>query len=242
MPTLWAAGLLCLLFSGCAALPNPLELIKPAATAASSTPATTVNAETQAPATRPAPAVAAAVEAERPVPAAAQRAFDEARRLLAAGRMQEAERAFAALAKEQPELGGAYANLGLIQRQAGRNDEAVQALEQAVRVSPKQPLYFNQLGIAYRQVGRFDKAREAYERAVDLDAHYGAALLNLAILNDLYLRDGARALALYERYLALTPSKDGTVTKWVADLKNRKPERSSDAAADKTLVSKKEQP
>ena len=63
----------------------------------------------------------------------------------------------------------------------------------------------------------------AYERAIELDAQYAAPVLNLGILNDLYLRDGARALALYERYLALTGGKDATVTKWVADLKNRKP-------------------
>ena len=35
--------------------------------------------------------------------------------------------------------------------------------------------------------------------------------------------DGARALELYGRYLLLQPSGDATVTKWVADLKNRKP-------------------
>ena len=33
----------------------------------------------------------------------------------------------------------------------------------------------------------------------------------------------ARALELYGRYLAVMPNGDATVTKWVADLKNRKP-------------------
>ena len=32
---------------------------------------------------------------------------------------------------------------------------------------------------------------------------------------------GSSALALYERYLALTPAGDAKVGKWVADLKNR---------------------
>jgi tetratricopeptide (TPR) repeat protein len=173
-----------------------------------------------------APTAATAAAAPQPAPPPspeAQRAFDDARRLLAAGRADEAERAFAALVKSNPELGGAHANLGLIRRQAGKTDAAVADLERAVAASPGQPLYFNQLGIAYRQQGSFEKARAAYERAIELDASYAAPLLNLGILSDLYLGQPKRALELYEAYLALTPAtKDATVGKWVADLKNRK--------------------
>lgn len=154
---------------------------------------------------------------------AAQRAFDDALRLLRAGRTDDAERAFKALAQSNPELGGPHANLGLIYRQAGKFDESVAALERAVEASPDQPLYFNQLGISYRHAGQFAKAREAYERALALDANYAAAQLNLGILFDLYLRDSARALAAYERYAELSGGKDATVAKWVTDLKNRKP-------------------
>ena len=96
-------------------------------------------------------------------------------------------------------------------------------LEIAVKLSPRQPVYWNQLGVTYRQNGQFAKAREAYEKAIALDPGYSAAVLNLGILHDLYLNDGARALDLYGRYLLLQPSGDATVTKWVADLKNRKP-------------------
>ena len=41
------------------------------------------------------------------------------------------------------------------------------------------------------------------------------------ILNDLYLQDRKRALTLYDQYLAMAGG-DAAVTKWVADLKNRK--------------------
>ncbi len=97
------------------------------------------------------------------------------------------------------------------------------ALEQAVKYSPKQPAKFNQLGVAYRQAGQFDKARAAYEKAISLDDHYAPAVLNLGILSDLYMGDPARALTLYERYLTLVPQGDATVTKWVAEIKKRKP-------------------
>ena len=177
------------------------------------------SAAAKAPApTRPAPPVYATA-----VNPATQRAFDDASRALRSGRVDEAERAYRALAQANPELGGPHANLGVIYRQAGKLKEAVTELEQATRLSPQQPIYLNQLGIAYRQQGQFAKARDAYQRAVALDPGYAAAVLNLGILYDLYLGDTQRALELYARYLSLLPNGDPTVTKWVADLKNRKP-------------------
>jgi Flp pilus assembly protein TadD len=164
------------------------------------------------------------IDHEPPVSAAAQRAFDEARRAMRAGRHADAERAFKALTVSHPELGGPHANLGLIYRQAGKTADSVAEFEKAILASPRQPIFHNQLGIAYRLNGQFTKAREAYEKAIDLDAGYAAPHLNLGILHDLYLWDGKRALELYDRYLALSPGGDTTVVKWVADLKNRKPQ------------------
>jgi Flp pilus assembly protein TadD len=177
---------------------------------------------------------AAILKAENEVAPAVQRAFDDARKALRTGHVEEAERGFRTLAKEHPELGGPQANLGLIYRQAGKLPESAAALEKAVQLSPRQAAYFNQLGITYRQQGQFTKAREAYETAIDLDPAYAAAVLNLGILHDLYLWDGKRALALYDRYLVLSPAGDAVVSKWIADLKNRK--------AAPITVSRKEQP
>jgi len=111
----------------------------------------------------------------------------------------------------------------VIYRQAGKVDDAVREAETAVKLSPRQPIYLNQLGIAYRQQGQFAKARDAYQRALAQDPGYAAAMLNLGILYDLYLGDTQRALEQYARYLSLLPNGDPTVSKWVVDLKNRKP-------------------
>jgi tetratricopeptide (TPR) repeat protein len=175
-------------------------------------------------ATAPAGASAAARPAatEAPVSPAVQRAFDDAVRAQRGGKSADAERAYRALIKSNPELGGPHANLGVMLRQAGKLTESAAELEQAAKLSPRQPAYLNQLGITYRQLGQFDKARDAYERAIDTNAGYAAAVLNLGILNDLYVGDAKRAAELYERYLALTPAGDAVVTKWVAELKNRK--------------------
>lgn len=243
MPFSWGAA------RGEASAPAPAPSPTPAANQqATTTPAPAPKSVTPppepppaaapAPAEPPAPTLAeraaAILRAEAEVPPAAQRAFDTAREALRAGRVDDAERGFRTLANEHPELGGPQANLGLIYRQSGKLAESAAALEAAVKSSPKQAAYANQLGITYRQQGRFSKAREAYEQALDAEPDYAPALLNLGILNDLYLWDGKRALELYERYVALKPGGDAVVSKWIADLKNRKPKPIN--------VSRKEQP
>jgi tetratricopeptide (TPR) repeat protein len=226
--------------TACASLPDPVALVKqvitpseeaktepaqptdptPAERAAAAdkarggaTPAVTAPEAAAAPASQ--------AEPEVPVDARTQAAFDNAKRALRAGRNDDAERQLKALAQSNPELGGVHANLGLLYRQAGKLPEAVAAMETAIQVSPRQAVFHNQLGITYRLQGQFTKARDAYEKAIALDAGYASPVLNLGILNDLYLQDRRRALALYDQYLALAGG-DAAVTKWVADLKNRK--------------------
>jgi tetratricopeptide (TPR) repeat protein len=210
------AGLVAAALVGCSAIGDPMKSIQQTVSPA---PAATATKTAAAPAPTPAPTPVADV----PVSPNVQRAFDDASRAMRAGRNDEAERAFKSIAQANPDLGGPHANLGVIYRQGGKLNEAAGEFEQAVRLNPKQPIYFNQLGVTYRQQGKFAKAREAYERAISLDENYAAPYLNLGILNDMYLGDGKRALELYDRYLALSPSGDALVTKWIADLKNRKP-------------------
>jgi tetratricopeptide (TPR) repeat protein len=234
----WVLLTLLVLLTGCASIKLPSSSGDAAiATPEAARPARAAVAA-PAPAEAPTPTLAeraaALLKTEPEVPIAAQRAFDDARKALRAGRVEEAERGFRALAKEHPDLGGPQANLGLIHRQAGKLADSAAALEKAVQLSPRQAVYFNQLGITYRQQGQFTKARDAYQAAIDLDPAYAAAVLNLGILNDLYLWDGKRALELYDRYLALVPAGDAVVSKWIADLKNRK--------ATPITVSRKEQP
>lgn len=207
-----------------------------AGTTAAAAPAAAPAVEAPRAASPPAPAAAPTVApvappapppppAEPPLPAvdAATRAsFDEAVRMLKAGRLPEAERALRALAESQPQLAGVHANLGLIHRKAGRLAESAAALQRAVELSPKRAAYHNQLGITWRALGRFDHARKAYETAIDLDPAHADALVNLAILNDLYLGEPARAAELYTRGAALLPAEAATINKWLAELKNRK--------------------
>jgi len=190
------------------------------------------SAATAAPAPASQAASAAAPRPQvAPVAPATQQAYDGALAAMRAGRTADAERAFKALVQSDPDLAGPHANLGLIARQAGHLDDAVAELERATQLAPDQPVMWSELGIAYRQQGRFAKARAAYEHALALDPGYANAVLNLGVLEDLYLGDSARALALYTQYQALAPAGDAIVAKWVADLKNRKPATAPASAA-----------
>jgi len=212
-----AAAALALAAAGCSTVSDGMSAVKSAVGGGGGSTASSGASTAPAP-VRPAPPVY-----DAPVNPATQRAFDDASRALRSGRVDEAERAYRAIAQASPELGGPHANLGVIYRQAGKVDDAVRELETAVKLSPRQPIYLNQLGIAYRQQGQFAKARDAYQRALAQDPGYAGAMLNLGILYDLYLGDTQRALEQYARYLSLFPNGDPTVSKWVADLKNRKP-------------------
>ena len=166
-----------------------------------------------------------------PIAPTTQRAYDDALALMRAGHAADAERLFRALVQSNPELAGPHANLGLIARNAGHLPEAVKELEKATELAPGLAVAWNQLGLAYRANGEFTQARDAYQHAIALDPNYAAAVLNLGVLDDLYLGDGARALELYTRYLALTPAGDPVVTKWVADVRNRLPKTAAPAAS-----------
>jgi len=220
--------------SGCASMPDPMAIVQQVTGGASeSKPAEPKAGEPAAPtaagraaaaekaASSPVTVAPTQAEPEVPVDPRAQAAFDTARRAMRAGRNDEAERQLKALASSNPELGGVHANLGLLYRQAGKLPESAAALEKAVQASPRQAVFHNQLGITYRLQGLFTKARDAYEKAIAIDAAYASPVLNLGILNDLYLQDRKRALVLYDQYLAIAGG-DAAVTKWVADLKNRK--------------------
>ena len=106
------------------------------------------------------------------------------------------------------------------------------AIAELVRAAPegtaRAPL-LNLLGVKHRESGAFDKARTAYEQALALDPLYANALRNLGILQDLYLNSSTQAQTLFGRYLALVPG-DAVVAKWVAELKNRKPQNAALAA------------
>ncbi len=223
-----AAAAVLLLVAGCGSVGMRFRDSAPAPVTPASAPAS-VPAQAAAPASVPASAPRAA--STRPISPATQRAYDDALALLRAGHAADAERALRAIAQAEPDLAGPHANLGVIARQQGQLAESASELEKATSLAPGLAIAWNQLGLTYRQQGEFAKAKAAYDSALAIDPSYANAVLNLGVLEDLYLGDGPRALALYTRYLALVPGGDPVVVKWVAEVKNRKPAAAAPAAS-----------
>jgi Tfp pilus assembly protein PilF len=88
------------------------------------------------------------------------------------------------------------------------------------------------LGLAQRQQGQFTLAQAAFEAAISQDPQALDPHWNLAILWDLYLAEPAKAQALYQRCLALSPADAPLLNKWLAELKTRKPAPGAPAGAD----------
>ena len=109
---------------------------------------------------------------------------------------------------------------------AERGDAAlgsdVPALQAALLKAPDSVPLLNQLGMAQRQQGQFEQARQSYEAAIAANASAPLPHLNLAILYDLYLGDVAKAQALYQRCVELSPADATQLNRWLAELKGRK--------------------
>jgi Flp pilus assembly protein TadD len=77
------------------------------------------------------------------------------------------------------------------------------------------------LAVTYRNTGRFDLAEEGYRSALQADPGYAPAMLNLAVLLDLYLQRPAEALQQYEAYQAKLSQPDDRVAGWIKELEIR---------------------
>jgi len=214
----FALTALVLTLAACAT-PQPL-----APTSAAQTPlaATAVTPAESAPAAVTAPADAApAAEAPPTALDLARPDYEKAVAALRDGHDQEAEKLFAALAEQHPELAGPHTNLGIIYYQRGEWATAEQSFKRAIERHPQDAVAHNYLGMLYRQQGHFKEARAAYQQALTLQPEYAYAHLNLAMLCDLYLGDLATAEEHYRRYQELVPGGDERVAAWLADLNQR---------------------
>ena len=83
---------------------------------------------------------------------------------LAAGRYEEAERAFEKLRELQPKTAEVHANLGAIYFQEKKFDKAVPALRQALKLNPHLAKLGTLLAIALSELGRYSEALPGLEK------------------------------------------------------------------------------
>ncbi|HEY6599594.1 MAG TPA: tetratricopeptide repeat protein [Pseudomonadales bacterium] len=119
-----------------------------------------------------------------------------------------------------PSVSAPHLDLGIAYGRSGDLDNGIASLERAVALNPRHPVAYNELGLLYRKKGEFAKARASYEHALQQSPQFHYALLNLAILCDLYLGDVGCALDNYVAYQQTMPD-DKNAAMWVADLRTR---------------------
>jgi tetratricopeptide (TPR) repeat protein len=111
--------------------------------------------------------------------AALQVQLDAAIRLHQAGKLDEAERAYAKILDRAPSHPDALNLMGVVQSERGRNEMAVELLSRAARLVPKNPAILNNLGRACVRGRRYEEAIEALERAIALEPGQIEAYRNL---------------------------------------------------------------
>jgi tetratricopeptide (TPR) repeat protein len=138
--------------------------------------------------------------------AEAEALLRQAMMLERAGRLTDAQAAYAALLSRWPHLADSWYNLALLQRRAGRYEAALASYQQALDRGVSQPeeVHLNR-GVIFSDCLRQPAAAEReLQAALALNPSYIPALLNLANLEeDLGRRDPAAAL--YEQIIALEP-------------------------------------
>ncbi len=130
--------------------------------------------------------------------------LDEAARQAAAGRVDDALAAYAAVLARAPQLPEAHYNVAALQ--LGKRDfpSAEASLRDAIRLRPDWPQAYLGLGQLYFQQSKFEDAERAFERAAQLAPTSVEALFNQANALD-RLRAWGEALPLLRRARALAP-------------------------------------
>src|SRR6266853_367890 len=97
-----------------------------------------------------------------------------------AGRLREAEAAYADALRLDPQNIDALHFSGVIAHQEGRQEEAHRLISQALSRNPANPPAHNNLGNVWMKQGRLADATASFERAIALQPDYLDAYLNLA--------------------------------------------------------------
>jgi Flp pilus assembly protein TadD len=99
-----------------------------------------------------------------------------------------------------------HIKLGTAQWRSRDFAAAERSFSDAYRLSPQNADVLNGLGLVRVQRGRASEGAQFFASVVKLHPDYAPALLNLAIVEQQYLRDRPFALQKYREYLALNPA------------------------------------
>jgi len=117
-------------------------------------------------------------------------------------RITEAEKIVA----QDPKNYQAWVQLGNDYFDTEQPQKAVNAYSKALEIDPKHqntPNVLTDQGVMFRKMGLFDKAVENFDKASKLDPKHSQSLFNLGIVYANDLKQTDKAIAAWQRYLAL---------------------------------------
>ena len=107
---------------------------------------------------------------------------------------------------QEPKNYQAWVQLGNDYFDTEQPQKAVNAYAKALEIDatgPNTPNVLTDQGVMYRKLGLFDKAIENFDRASKLDPKHTQSLFNLGVVYANDLKQPEKAIAAWERYLAL---------------------------------------
>ncbi|MEI7728373.1 MAG: tetratricopeptide repeat protein [Verrucomicrobiota bacterium] len=123
--------------------------------------------------------------------------------LLEQNRAADAANEFTTYTLLQPKSTDGWLMLGTAHCRARRGDEAEKAFKQAALLNPKLAAAWNGMGMATMfQRNKVREANNYFTTALQIQPDYRPALLNLAVVQHVYLSNRVAALPYYQRYLA----------------------------------------
>ncbi|WP_405228286.1 tetratricopeptide repeat-containing sulfotransferase family protein [Lentisalinibacter sediminis] len=137
-----------------------------------------------------------------------KRRLAEAARLHRSGKVEEAERLYRRVLKDNPESVTALRLLGVIAMQSGHPENAEELLSKAVRLAPDFTGAIIDLGRLHQDQHRLAEAIECFEKAVETDPRSSHAHFLLAAALAPAARTAAAAAA-YRRAIELKPEHAG---------------------------------
>tara|TARA_R110002072_G_scaffold172728_1_gene326966 strand:- start:46786 stop:47349 length:564 start_codon:yes stop_codon:yes gene_type:complete len=151
-----------------------------------------------------------------------KQSYQKALRFMEQKNFADAESIFNKLIKSQPELTGAYVNLGAIKKADNKPDEAEGFFTSALKINPNFIDALLQQALIFQDKGEFTKAEDLLRRAEAINPDHPLVNYNLGVLYELYLQDYALAVQHYKRYITLSSAEDvETVKRWILLLERK---------------------
>lgn len=117
-------------------------------------------------------------------------------------RIEEAKKIVA----QDPRNLKAWVMLGNDYFDTNQPQQAIAAYQKALELDPENANILTDQGLMYRQIGWYDKALANFEKAQKIDPKHEQSLLNLGILYAENLKQPAKAIQAWTRYLELFPT------------------------------------